>query len=82
MPRASADVKVLGVLDLQLSLDDVDGEVASMKYRVLLVTGVEIALISLLIIFFTRRFLTRPVEKLIEAPTPSARWNWTSRSTW
>jgi len=34
--------------------------------RVLLVTAVEITLISLFIIFFTRRFLGRPVEKLIE----------------
>ena len=37
-----------------------------MKYRVLLVTGVEITLIGLFIIYFTRRFLSRPIEKLIE----------------
>jgi two-component system NtrC family sensor kinase len=61
-----AGLKVLGALDLQLSLDTVDREVASMKYRVLLVTGVEVALISLFIIYFTRRFLSRPIEKLIE----------------
>ncbi len=61
-----ADVKVLGVLNLALNLESVDHEVESMKYRVLLVTGVEITLISLCIIFFTRRFLGRPIEKLIE----------------
>ena len=61
-----AGVKVLGVLDLALNLESVDHEVASMKFRVLLVTGVEITLISLFIIFFTRRFLGRPIEKLIE----------------
>jgi two-component system, NtrC family, sensor kinase len=61
-----ADIKVLGVLDLALNLEGVDHEVESMKYRVLLVTGVEITLISLCIIFFTRRFLGRPIEKLIE----------------
>jgi two-component system NtrC family sensor kinase len=61
-----AGVKVLGVLDLQLSLETVDREVTSMKYRVLLVTGVEITLIGLFIIYFTRRFLSRPIEKLIE----------------
>lgn len=61
-----AGLKVLGVLDLQLSLDSVDREVASMKYRVMLVTGVEITLIGLFIIYFTRRFLSRPIEKLIE----------------
>lgn len=61
-----ADVKVLGVLDLALNLESVDREVDSMKFRVLLVTAVEITLISLCIIFFTRRFLGRPIEKLIE----------------
>jgi len=61
-----ADVKVLGVLDLQLNLDGVDREVANMKLRVLLVTAVEITLISLFIIYFTRRFLARPIDKLIE----------------
>ena len=61
-----AGVKVLGVLDLALSLESVDHEVSSMKFRVLLVTAVEITLISLCIIFFTRRFLGRPIEKLIE----------------
>jgi len=60
-----AGVKVLGVLDLALNLETVDQEVASMKFRVLLVTGVEITLISLFIIYFTRRFLGRPIEKLI-----------------
>ncbi len=61
-----ADMKVLGVLDLALNLESVDHEVDSMKLRVLLVTGVEITLISLCIFFFTRRFLGRPIEKLIE----------------
>ncbi|HTS24739.1 MAG TPA: ATP-binding protein [Bryobacteraceae bacterium] len=62
-----AGVKVLGVLDLALNLEPVDHEVANLKYRVLLVTGVEITLISLFIIYFTRRFLGRPIEKLIQA---------------
>jgi len=61
-----ARFKVLGVLDLSLNLESVDREVAGMKGRVLLVTAVEITLISLFIIFFTRRFLSRPIEKLIE----------------
>ena len=61
-----AGYKVLGVLDLQLNLDSVDREVSSMKYRVMLVTGVEMTLIGLFIIYFTRRFLSRPIEKLIE----------------
>jgi two-component system NtrC family sensor kinase len=60
-----AALKVLGVVDLSLNLDSVDREVAGMKARVLLVTGVEIALIGLFIILFTRRFVTRPIAKLI-----------------
>ena len=60
------NLKVLGVLDLALNLDSVDKEVASMKARVLLVTAVEITLIGLFIIFFTRRFVAQPIDKLIE----------------
>jgi len=60
-----AGVKVLGVLDLALNLESVDHEMAGMKARVLVVTAVEISLISLFIIFFTRHFLGRPIDKLI-----------------
>jgi len=59
-------MKVLGVLDLSLTLDSVDSEMTHTKLRVLLVTAVEVTLIGLFIIFFTRRFLSRPIEKLIE----------------
>src|SRR6516162_4383879 len=37
-----AETKVLGALDLRLDLERVDGEVASMKARVLIVTAVEV----------------------------------------
>ena len=52
-----AGVKVLGVLDLQLNLDSVDHEVASMKYRVLLVTG-------------GRDHAHQPLHHLFHAPLP------------
>ena len=58
-------MKVLGVLDVALSLESVDTEMAAVKLRVLLVTAVEITLISLFIVYCTRRFLGRPIEKLI-----------------
>lgn len=61
-----ADTKVLGVLDISLNLDSVDREVAAMKVRVLVVTATQILLTALFIAFFTRRFVTRPVRKLIE----------------
>lgn len=61
-----AGVKTLGVLDVGLNLESVDREVDGMKARVLFVTAVEITCISLFIVFFTRRFLGRPIEKLTE----------------
>ena len=61
-----AAMKKLGVLDVALNLDAVDREVASMKFRVFLVTGVQVLLISIFIFYFTRHFLGRPIRKLID----------------
>jgi two-component system NtrC family sensor kinase len=61
-----APMKVLGVLDISLGLDRVDADMSAMKRRVLMVTGVEIGLIGLFIVFFTQRFVSRPIHKLIE----------------
>ncbi len=61
-----ASIKVLGVLDLSLTLDSLDRQMRRAQLRVLLVTGLEVTLIGVFIIFFTRRFLSRPIEKLIE----------------
>jgi two-component system, NtrC family, sensor kinase len=60
-----ADVKTLGMLDLSLNLQNVDYEVGAMQYRVLVMTAVEVTLIGLFIIFFTRRFVGQPIQKLI-----------------
>jgi len=65
----------LGVLDLSLDLRRVDSEVAAMQLRVLAVTGVEITLISLFIFYFTRRFLGRPIGKLIEGTRAVSQMN-------
>jgi two-component system NtrC family sensor kinase len=61
-----AGMKVLGVLDLALNLESVDREVASFRFRVVLRAAVEIVLMGLFIIYFTRRFLGRPIQQLIE----------------
>jgi two-component system, NtrC family, sensor kinase len=61
-----AEMKVLGVLDLALNLDAVDREISGVKLRVLGTTLVEVLLISLFIIYFTSRFLTRPIGKLVD----------------
>jgi two-component system NtrC family sensor kinase len=61
-----AETRKLGVLDVSLSLESVDREVANMKLRVFLVTGVQVLLISIFIFYFTRHFLGRPIRKLID----------------
>jgi two-component system NtrC family sensor kinase len=61
-----ADVRVLGVLDLALDLSPVDREVRAMQARVYLVTGIQILLLSLFVIFFTHHFVTVPIGKLID----------------
>lgn len=61
-----SDMKVLGVLDLSLNLDSVDREVGALQFRVFLVTAIEILLISVFIVLFTRRFLSAPIRKLVE----------------
>jgi two-component system NtrC family sensor kinase len=59
-------MKILGVLDLSLNLEPVDREIADVKLRVALVTGIQILLIAVFIYFFTRHFLTVPIRQLIE----------------
>jgi two-component system NtrC family sensor kinase len=62
-----AEMKVLGVLDVSLKLDAVDAEVAAVKRRVLFVTLCEILLISIFAVLFTRRFLSGPIRRLVNA---------------
>ncbi|MBZ5537474.1 MAG: HAMP domain-containing protein [Acidobacteriia bacterium] len=60
-------MKVLGVLDVTLDLDRIDREVANIKVRGYLATGIHIFLVSLFIIFFTQHFVDAPIRKLIDA---------------
>jgi two-component system NtrC family sensor kinase len=60
-----AALKVLGLVDVRLSLRSVDSELATMKLRVLIRVLVEIGLISLFIILFTRYFVARPLLELV-----------------
>jgi two-component system, NtrC family, sensor kinase len=62
-----ANTKVLGVLDVTLGLAEVDREVSSAKLRVYVVYTTQVLLISVFIVFFTRRFLGRPIASLIAA---------------
>ena len=60
-------VKVLGVLEVALSIAQVDHEVADMKVRAFVVSGIEILLMSVAIVWCSRRFVTKPVEQLVAA---------------
>lgn len=60
-------VKVLGLLDVRLSLATMDSELTTMKVRVLVRVLVEIGLISLFIVLFTRRFVSRPILQLVDS---------------
>jgi two-component system NtrC family sensor kinase len=60
-----ASVKVLGELDLSLSLDSADREISQVKMGVFAVTGIEILLIGIFIFFFTQRFVGVPIKQLI-----------------
>ncbi len=60
-------MKVLGILEVALSIEPVDKEVSDMKWRASLVTGIEIALIGLCIVVISRRFVAQPVQQLVKA---------------
>src|SRR5579871_3995816 len=59
-------MKVLGVLDVGLSLEGVDAEIEAFKIRVLVRAVIEVLLISLVVLYLIRRFVTHPIDKLIE----------------
>ena len=62
-----ASTKVLGVLDVALSLEAVDAEIAAFKLRVLVRAVIEVVLICLVLLYLISRFVTHPIGKLIEA---------------
>ncbi len=62
-PRTTS---MLGVLDVAFDLKPLDQEMQVAQAEVLVVTGIQILLIGLFIVFFTRRFVDRPIHKLIE----------------
>ena len=57
---------VLGVLDVALDLGPVDREVRSLELRAIGSGAVLSVLIAVFIIFFTRRFFSKPVERLLK----------------
>ncbi len=70
-----ASLKVLGLVDVRLSLHNVDAELATMKLRVLVRVLVEIGLISLFIVLFTRHFVARPLMELVSSAQAISQMN-------
>jgi len=62
-----ADVNVLGVLDVNLSLERVDLDVRAARLRVAGGAVVAVLVMGLLIFLLVRRFVGRPVSALIDA---------------
>lgn len=62
-----ADIHVLGVLDIDMSLKRVDAAMARARASALAVTLVTVALSGGFIAVFVRRFVGRPIGRLIEA---------------
>jgi len=60
-----AKLNVLGVVDVALDLRTVDAEISTVQERVLIVSAILVFLISVFIIFFTRRYVAAPIQKLI-----------------
>jgi two-component system NtrC family sensor kinase len=61
-----AGIRVLGVLDVGLDLDQVDRDLADMRLRAMAVLTIEVLIIALFIFYFTRRFVTKPIRELME----------------
>ncbi len=60
------EMKVLGVLDVDLDLDQVDRELMGIKLRGVGVTLTAIVSIGLFIVVFTKRFVDAPIRRLID----------------
>jgi two-component system NtrC family sensor kinase len=61
------DKKVLGVLDLTLKLGSVDAQLAGMKVGVGGATVIQVLLMAVVIVVFTRAFVSKPLGRLVEA---------------
>jgi len=61
------DQKVLGVLDVKVSLRDVDAQISSSESRSIVFAIIAIALLSLIIGIFVRKWVAQPVNELVTA---------------
>jgi two-component system NtrC family sensor kinase len=59
------NLKVLGVLEIGMRLDEVDSELANIQDRVIFRVAVEIVAMCVFLWLFTRHFVRRPIQQLI-----------------
>ena len=57
--------KVLGVLDVSMTLDMVDAEMGQLRLRVIIISFSIVLIMSLFIIYFTRTLIDAPIQHLI-----------------
>lgn len=62
----SADQKVLGLMGIIVSLDQIDAELSSLRKRAFVAMGVGILLLVLVIYLAVRRTVTRPIKDLLK----------------
>jgi two-component system NtrC family sensor kinase len=62
-----ASQTVLGVLDVKMCLKDVDAQIASSESRSIIFALIAIALLSLIIGIFVRKWVEKPVNELVTA---------------
>ncbi len=68
-----SDRKVLGVLDVGVSLSRLDAETAGFRARTLVAAAIAAAVLAFLVWVFTRRHLMQPVAALVQATRRVAR---------
>jgi two-component system NtrC family sensor kinase len=62
-----ADQKVLGVLDVSISLAEVDKVIAKREWEIVVFALIAIIVLGSLIAFFVRRWISNPVNELLDA---------------
>lgn len=85
-PGCSADChihpegkKILGALDLVVSLKNTDREIARSRRGIISMTAFVFLLTSMIIFFFVLRFVNRPVKKLIQRTRSIAKGDYDSK---
>ncbi len=58
---------VLGVLDITISLDSIDKQIQKSEIMILLLAVISIVTLGVIIGFFVRKFVDKPVKELVEA---------------